>query len=206
MGFTVAGGTPPRAGADGLYPSAKRRLSRTSLVYGSYVRTTRMVLLATLIAVSAVGAVTAAATRSTSIGCGSAIYELPTGSAANIRLVLDRIWLPKVSTVLSWRGAPSQAGADRFLKWGIRVDAGTPVTLEVPASSRRVYALYYGTSATSVADGPTAVRVTPCPLAYGRWTVWAGGYLVAKPSCVPLIVRVGSRSTRVSLSLGRRCA
>jgi hypothetical protein len=121
------------------------------------------------------------------------------------RLVLGRVWVPKSTVVLGWPRIANLNGHDRFIKFGIGVTPGSPVTLEVPPAARTTYALYFNSSATVVADGPKAVQFDPCSRKEGPFTVWTGGYLVSHPACVPLIVRVGSRMARVSLALGRGC-
>jgi cell wall assembly regulator SMI1 len=100
---------------------------------------------------------------------------------------------------------PIATGEDAFIKFGVGVTAGSPVTLDVPRSARSMYALHDGSNASSVADGETEVHGSPCPRSQGKRTEWVGGYLVEHPACVPLVVHVGGRSTRVSLALGRRC-
>jgi hypothetical protein len=120
-----------------------------------------------------------------------------TRSHAGDRLVLGRVWLPE--RVLSWPPV-ANAGAERFLKHGIVVSAGTPVTLTVPPSARRVYGLTFGGS-----TGPS-LTIAPCPSSEGPATAWPGGYLARRPACVPVIVRADGRSARAMLSLGRACA
>jgi hypothetical protein len=119
------------------------------------------------------------------------------------RLVLNRVWLPRAAVVLgrnAWRRIAT--GQRAFIKFGVGVTPGQRVEIEVPGSSRTSYALaFHGTGR----DGVEQLRLAPCTRGKGTYTVWAGGYLVTRPACVPLIVRVGLRVTRVSLALGRRC-
>jgi hypothetical protein len=121
------------------------------------------------------------------------------------RLVLKRVRLPKASLLLHWPRKQNLDGPDRFIKYGIVVTAGSPVTLSVPKSAQPVYALNFGNPVQTVAASRTSVRLSPCPRKDGFATAWPGGYLVTKPACVPLIVTVDGRSTTVSLSLGHRC-
>jgi hypothetical protein len=145
---------------------------------------------------------------STREGCDASIDQFPvtTGGSRSTRLVLNRVWLPKSSVVLQWPRTPNLNGNDRFLKWGVIVSVGSPVELMVPSSSQDRYALHFGTHANTVADAAKAVTFVPCGKRNGRWTGWVGGYIATKPACVPLLVRVGSQSERVSLSLGHRCS
>jgi hypothetical protein len=142
------------------------------------------------------------------VGCSQSLTPMNPGlrePQSGQRLVLDSAWLPKSSVQLGWPRRPDLAGSDRFIKYGVGVRASHSVILEVPTGADAVYALAFGTSATTVRDGPKRVRFQACPARYGEWTIWAGGYLVHRPACVPLTVRAGYRSARVSLALGRRC-
>ena len=120
-------------------------------------------------------------------------------------LVLGSVLLPKASVQLGWPRKPNLAGRDRFIKFGVGVRAAHSVILEVPTVATGLYALAFGTSASTVRDGPKQVRFQACAAQYGNWTVWSGGYFVHTPACVPLIVHAGSRVAHVTLSLGRHC-
>jgi hypothetical protein len=120
------------------------------------------------------------------------------------RLVLGRITVPQRIVQLD-RAAP---GWDRFAKAGIDVRAGTPVVLEVPKAWRRVYALEYAPGpheVMRVGDGSVRVSVHSCAGLLGAWNAYAGGYVVRRPQCVPLIVRAGGKSARVHIAIGRKC-
>jgi hypothetical protein len=121
------------------------------------------------------------------------------------RLVLGRVWLPKSSTPLGWPRQTYATGYDRFLKFGVTVTAGPPVTLSVPPSAQNLYALNFNNPAPTVAASKTRLLISPCPRSDGPATAWPGGYLVSRPACVPVTVTVDGRSTQVALSLGRRC-
>ena len=108
-----------------------------------------------------------------------------------------------------WPRKPNAHGNERFLKHGIIVTAGSPVTLTIPSSASSVYAFYFDSrhAANTVAASRTTLVIHPCPLreSLSRATAWPGGYLVTHPACVPLIVAADGASTEVRLSLGRRC-
>jgi hypothetical protein len=119
-----------------------------------------------------------------------------------LQLILGRIWLPRRVVQLG-RGAP---GWDRFAKVGIVIRAGSPVFLEVPPRSRGVYSLEYAPKhVQTVAEGSRRLSVHACVGALGRWTEYAGGYLVKRPMCVPLIVRADGRTATIHIAIGRRC-
>jgi hypothetical protein len=124
----------------------------------------------------------------------------------HLRLVLGRVWLPKSTTILPWPSQPNLSSGDRFLKQGVIVTAGSPVTLTVPVAARRIYALAYGNPSSAIAGSRPSVRIAPCPRSAATATAWPGGYLAVQRACVALIVTAGGRSTRVSLSLGISCS
>jgi hypothetical protein len=150
---------------------------------------------------TAVGASPAPATGV--VPCSLAIRqsERPVG-VAGLRLVLGRIWLPRRTVQL----APAAPGWDRFAKVGIVVRAGAPIVLEVPPRWRGVYALEYAPNhVQTVADGSTRLRVQACANELGRWSTYAGGYVVRGPRCVPLTVRADGMATTVHIAIGRPC-
>jgi len=159
--------------------------------------------------VSSAAAFANTSARTQVVSCDAAISQGSRSSSDSTvtRLVLGRIWLPKTTTVIDL--SPVQPGQDRFGKWGLEVRAGRPVVLEVPSGWRRTYSLDFGPGkrpVRRVSDGASAVRVHSCAGLLGRWNRYAGGYELRRGTCVPLIVRVGARSQRVRLSVGRRCA
>lgn len=80
---------------------------------------------------------------------------------------------------------------------------GTPITITVPEPWRIRAAITWGSPAVH------ALRVgacpTPPPLLPDRWNGYAGGLYVREPACVPLRVRVATRSATVRLGIGRAC-
>ncbi len=111
-------------------------------------------------------------------------------------------------------------GALRY-KSGLGVRAGAPVTVQVARRDRGWLALEYGNTRSDgdrlvVGDGKPSVRFKPCAPGTRRFsdgrpigneTLWAGGYIVARPGCATLRVRRdGQRSWRsVRAGFGRRC-
>ena len=132
-----------------------------------------------------------------------------THSAPTDRLVLGRVWLPKASVNFGWPQNPNAQGNERFLKHGIIVTAGSPVTLTIPLSAYTIYAFYFDSahSANTVVASRTTLVVHPCPTreSLSGATAWPGGYLVTHPGCDPLIVTADGHSTKIRLALGRVC-
>ena len=137
------------------------------------------------------------------VPCSIAVERSQHPSVDGLRLVLGRIWLPRRKVQLARRQG---AGWDRFAKVGIVVRAGSPVVLEVPPRWRGVYSLQYAPKhVQTVADGSTRLSVHACAGAPGKWSAYAGGYVVKKPACVPLIVRANSRTATLHVPIGRSC-
>ena len=138
------------------------------------------------------------------VPCSVAIAqsERPSG-VTGLQLVLGRIWLPRRPLQLGQRARP---GWDRFAKVGIVVRAGAPVVLQVPPRWRGTYALTYAARvARTVHSGSVRLSVHACSGPLGRWSAYAGGYLVERPVCVPLLVRARGRTARVRVAIGKRC-
>jgi len=86
-------------------------------------------------------------------------------------------------------------------KAGLLVRAGTKrVSVTVPEAWRNRLAITWGDSGTVA-----ALRIEPCNRPPNKWNVYTGGFYLRAPACVPLIVRVGARSTTVRFGLGTRC-
>ena len=82
------------------------------------------------------------------------------------------------------------------------IRAGAPqVTISVPPAWRERAAITWGnTGAVSV------LRVASCPAYLPNWNAYAGGFLLgSRAACVPLVIRVGARTTTARFGVGRRC-
>jgi hypothetical protein len=82
----------------------------------------------------------------------------------------------------------------------IRANTG-PISVSIPPSWRGRAAITYGTAPI----GRSLVLIS-CQKPRGVWDAYAGGiYLRALAACVPLIFRLGNRSTTVRLNMAGRC-
>jgi len=134
------------------------------------------------------------------VGCDKSIDNLPPDRRFGYRVVLGAVavapaYLPQVVAT------PDQS----WPFWrteGLVIRAGSPaVVVSVSDGWRKRAAITWGNS------GPVSVlRLASCPPPLGAWNAYAGGFLLqASSACVPLIIRVGQRSTTVRFGLGRRC-
>ena len=116
-------------------------------------------------------------------------------------VVLDNVALP-VGRTLQVNPAGSESELPLFAKHGLVVRAGAAVELQVPPGWETRVQAWLGKPGGTRTGG----NVPACP-ARGQapWLVFAGGYWVDAPVCVPLIVRTQGRETQVThWQLGRR--
>jgi hypothetical protein len=166
------------------------------------LRATHIAALATFAAIVSVVAAFAAppgVAEHATVSCDSVAQVIGrVAPGPGSRIVFGRIAVP--ARYLA-RVADEDYPLRHWVKAGILVRPGSrPVDLIVPVAWRSRLAIGWG-------DGGVAssVRIAGCP-AYGRrWLGYAGGFHLAAPACVPLIVRTGGRSRTISFGIGRRC-
>jgi hypothetical protein len=166
-----------------------------------------------LVAVSACATNVRAAAQASAatIGCESAAYfpEPVAPSAAEV-VVFDRVAVPRGLThgLAPYTGRPARL--KYWLKAGLLVrrhgtplgpapGAVEPVEMSIPPAWRDRAAIGWGNAGVS-----STVRIGGCR-STTPWIVFTGGYYVRLPACVPVIVRVGARSRRIRVAVGRPC-
>jgi hypothetical protein len=89
-------------------------------------------------------------------------------------------------------------------KAGLVIRSGSErVTLSVPKQWRSRAAIVWGNGGDGVFS---SVRVTGCGFNPHSGNAYAGGFYLRSPSaCLPLIVRVGTRTATVRFGIGQRC-
>lgn len=93
-----------------------------------------------------------------------------------------------------------------FAKTGLLVRPGTTFELVVPAGLRHRLALDWGNANEGAPSSRFIVRDCGGPGATrSRWLAYAGGYYVAHPACVSLLVIADGRLRRVRIGLGTPC-
>ena len=149
-------------------------------------------------------------------GCGSRAEggRPPAAASRPGDVVVGPVALSGLKRVASARGFEHYRSGDVYLiKAGAVVRAGVRATLVVGASARERAALTFATrSLRAVSDGHPAVTFEACDadepaFSYegkvGIVTGFAGGFIVRRPGCVPLEVRVaGRRTARANVPFG----
>jgi hypothetical protein len=123
----------------------------------------------------------------------------PTPSPTYERVVFNRLAIANEQFPDSV-GRTSQGPFRYWAKSGILVrPRRTPVDLIVPTAWRGRLAIEWGNGGLSY-----HLRFVGCRSVLD-WLPYAGGFFLRKPACVPLIVRVGKRSTRLRFGIGKPC-
>lgn len=105
------------------------------------------------------------------------------------------------------RFSPKQPGAGLYrpIKVLVIIAPGADVTLSVPKSEQRRVALWYPPMFRpgwrKIADADSAVTFRACP-GESTSTQFGGGMLIARRSCVTLLVNTDGRSTPVRVPFG----
>ncbi len=136
------------------------------------------------------------------VPCDEIIGTAKSGRQGGYRVVLGVVSVPPayLEQVVPTPGQPWPY----WRKAGLVIRGGAgPVNVSVPKAWRNRVAINWGYRYHD--DGFSALRIAPCPS--GPWNAYSGGfYLRSRSACVPLIFRVGQRSTTVHFGVGRKCA
>jgi hypothetical protein len=152
-----------------------------------------------MLAAVAVGLALAASPGARTVGCDEVIAAAPFHG----RLVLAAAVVPPAHITQS---TPTESTPWTFFsKWGlvIRAGAGGDVSVTVPAAWRRRVAISWGNNQHRVFH---TLRFRRCAGDAARGSVYAGGFFLRRAAeCVPLRVRVGTRTRLVWFGIVRRC-
>lgn len=105
----------------------------------------------------------------------------------------------------------SDPAAMRFAKEGLLIRRGASFDLVVPADWRGRVSIGWGSSAKGSSHlrvpgcRPTGAIKQPHYQATDDWIANAGGYWVAEPSCVSLVVKAGQAEQTVRIGVGASC-
>lgn len=136
----------------------------------------------------------------TAIPCDQAIDALA-GPPPGYSVLLDSVGLP-VGRKLDIN-VIADVSPRRFAKQGLVVRAGTPVELRIPADWEGRAWIEWGNSS----HAKNVITVPPCPDRGSlTWLVFAGGFFVDEPACLPIIVRTAGREETARIGVGTDCA
>ena len=123
---------------------------------------------------------------------------------ADYEVVLGAVALPTSSVSRAIGAADSGGGATRlFAKAGLLVRAGQAVELQVGAPTGNRLGIGWGGWPSQPSR---RFVVPPCPDGKGTgWLVFAGGYWIDQPLCLPVTVRVADMVQRVTIGVGTAC-
>jgi hypothetical protein len=130
---------------------------------------------------------------------------------SDFSIVFDRVALPTGRALqVSLSGGPAP-GAMLFAKEGLLIRRGASFDLVVPPDWRGRVSVGWGSSA----KGSSHLRVPGCrptgPInqphyqASDDWIAYAGGYWVAEPACVSVVVKAGQAEQTVRIGVGASC-
>jgi hypothetical protein len=136
------------------------------------------------------------------LDCGTFIGS--SARAAPLQVVLGVVALPAspgyqaLGTSLSGDG---EGPLRLFAKTGLLIRPGTTFELIVPARFTSQLSIGWGAPGTP----SRRLLVDNCAGAGGGWLAYAGGYWVAHPACVPVIVKAGGKEEQVRIGVGTAC-
>jgi len=138
----------------------------------------------------------------TSLGCNDAIAS-KADPPADLPVVLNQVALPTVSALPANRSGEPDPNARLFAKQGLFVASGASFALLVPAEWVGRLTIGWGRPALRT----THLLVSGCKAtgSQERWLVFAGGFWVGEPACVPLLVKSAGQEQTVLIGVGAAC-
>jgi hypothetical protein len=130
------------------------------------------------------------------VGCDGAVeLARPATPGANQRVLFDRIAVAGKNDVAKPLRHPGMRPFPFVAKSGFLIRRGrTPVDLIVPRAWRARYGI----------GGNPWIRILGCNRP-PKWWAYASVFMLRRPACIPLIVRVDGRSTTIRFAVGRAC-
>ncbi len=123
----------------------------------------------------------------------------------NYRIFADVVALNVDVTEMQLSAQPN-AGARYFVKTGLLIRPTKAITMSVAPDLTGTVAIGWGT--TRAEGSATTLTIPACPgrtRAAANWLVFAGGYYVAQPTCVPLVIRAGDLTVTARIPVGAAC-
>lgn len=118
--------------------------------------------------------------------------------------MLGKVALPTGVALQANPTGEADPAAQLFAKHGLLIRPGASAELVVPEMAPGQASIGWGSPAMRtrhlVIDGCAGTTATT-----GAWLVYAGGYWVAEPTCLPLVVKAGGATREVSIGVGTPC-
>jgi hypothetical protein len=159
--------------------------------------------LAALLVVAA-GSAPAATPRLALVDCDDAARSVaqPAGTLYGTRLALS--WGSRAKRLAPFRSVrfPYSSSLPIFIRAG-----GRAFTIEIAATWHARAGMAWdnrGDAKPKIAHG---VRVVPCPGGdkLSVWLAYPGGFYVARPACLPIVITIGGTRYLTRVPLGRAC-
>ncbi|HET6173435.1 MAG TPA: hypothetical protein VFD90_12545 [Gaiellales bacterium] len=157
-----------------------------------------------LTVVVAAGSAPAAAPRLASVTCDDAARSVaqPGGTLYGHRLAFS--WGSRAKRLVPSANAhfPFWSRLPIFIRAG-----GSPFTIEIAPAWHETAGMAWdarGDAKPAIAHG---VRVLPCPGGdeASVWLAYPGGFYVARPACLPIVITIGATRVQARVPLGRAC-
>lgn len=134
--------------------------------------------------------------------CGDAIATAA-GPPPGHTVVLDRVALPTDVVLQANASGEADPDARLFAKDGLLIRPGASFDLAIPEKARSRASIGWG----SPSRRTSRLAITGCGTSTsdGIWLVYAGGYWVGEPMCLPLEVKAGQTTEYVSIAVGAPC-
>lgn len=138
------------------------------------------------------------------VDCVNGYGDLTVVPPAGRSIVLGAVALPTERALSAVAGGPT-ADAGLWSKDGLIVSTDSAVELRVADEWRGKFGFRWGQPNDSPVE---RIRVPACAASRGAgtWLGFTGGYYVAEPACVALVVNVAGVEQRVELGIGAPCA
>jgi hypothetical protein len=123
--------------------------------------------------------------------------------ASGYSVVLNKVALPTKKAFGASHVRPHAPKSKYFAKQGLYVKAGATFELIVPAAWKSRVTIGWGNPGKDT----THLYVTGCtPIKKGaHWLVFAGGFTMNKPACIPIVVKSGAQQKTVHVGAGKAC-
>jgi len=134
--------------------------------------------------------------------CGDVIASAE-GPAPGHTVLLGQVALPTAVALQANPSGESETAARLFAKDGLQVRPGASLEISIPADASGQASIGWGNPGKRT----SRLVIAGCGKSSTEkaWLVYAGGYWVARPMCLPLVVTSGPESRQISIGIGEAC-